>query len=91
MRGEIEKHNDAVYSVDVPNIGTGRMVTTSTYVVMILAMLESDKYSQVSVLSSVMRHLGIEPDDIVIEHEHSEGRRRDLNYQRRQYSWEKKK
>lgn len=88
MKKEVATSQEVQFKINVPNIGVGRMVTTSTYIIMILAMLESNKYSQVSVLSSVIEHLGIDPDDLVIEKEDSEGRRKDLNYQRRKYSWE---
>lgn len=88
MGTEIDKHKETTFKFDVPSIGVGRMVTTTTYIAIILGLLESDKYSQVSVLNSVLEHIGIEPDDIVVDREDSEGRRHDLNFKRRRYSWE---
>lgn len=88
MAGEVDKHQNPTFKFDVPSIGVGRMVTTTTYIAIILGLLESDKYSQVSVINSVMEHIGITPDDVVIDREYSEGRRKDLNYKRRKYSWE---
>jgi hypothetical protein len=61
MKTEIAKEVPTV-TFDIPDIGCGRMITTSTQILMCL-LLEQTKYEKLRVLESVINHLGISPKD----------------------------
>lgn len=56
---------DTLVQIDVPSIGTGRMVPVATHIVLMLAALEHDQNSRLMVLSSVLEHVRITPEDLL--------------------------
>ena len=63
---ELDKpFGDTMVQIYVPSIGTGRMVPVATHIVLMLAALEHDQNSRLTVLSSVLEHVRITPDDLL--------------------------
>lgn len=60
----IKKPEQIRLFVEGSGAGVGRLVTTTTYISMILKFLEEDKYSQIAVIISTMETLDINLDDL---------------------------
>ena len=66
FNNEVDKpFGDVMVEIDVPSIGTGRMVPVATHIVLMLGALEHDQSSRLMVLSSVLEHVRITPEDLL--------------------------